>query len=454
MDANGNIVPEASAVGAAFYLGSIQVSFSNYLGSLTNTQTSILNIGAALGKSTTPKFTPYDFKSSENTANTAVYGSNVWIGNGAGTETASPNLAYAPLTFTFTSNSTNPGVLGATLALSGATSGLAGTGLPLAGTVSNTATAPAYTISWNQSGLPGGSTLTPSASTGVAVGAPQSLTGSLTIPAGFGPSSTVVTFTGTDSNGTGSTPITQTLNYNIIGASTLGSGTLTTGVLPQNSSLAGIGASLSTTSATSYGLGQTSFAILAGNVAVSTSISTSWRSPTANELAGKVGAPVYSDVLNLSGVYNGSSSNSTAPYVLQMTYDPNAFAAAIGSEGTAAAITQGLLYLGTYNGSKWISATDPSLNGTAGSAAQQNVGVTVAPGDTFAQWFATEQGQGQTLQTLLGSWGVDTADNAVWAIVDHDAQFAVVPEPGTLALLAAGAVALGVAYRRRKVAKS
>ena len=102
------------------------------------------------------------------------------------------------------------------------------------------------------------------------------------------------------------------------------------------------------------------------------------------------GLPLYSDVLNLSGVYGSSSSNATAPYALQMTYDPTVFANAIGSEGTAAAITQGLLYLGTYNGSKWISATDPSLNGTAGSAAQQNVGVTVAPGDTFAQWFATK----------------------------------------------------------------
>jgi hypothetical protein len=56
---------------------------------------------------------------------------------------------------------------------------------------------------------------------------------------------------------------------------------------------------------------------------------------------------------------------------------------------------------------------------------------------------------------LLGSWGVDTADDAVWAVVDTTGgEFAAVPEPGTLALLAAGAAALGLAYRRRKVVKA
>ena len=52
------------------------------------------------------------------------------------------------------------------------------------------------------------------------------------------------------------------------------------------------------------------------------------------------------------------------------------------------------------------------------------------------------------LGTFLGSWGVDTTGNTTWGIFDHNTTFAVVPEPGSLALLATGGLLMG--YRRRR----
>jgi hypothetical protein len=51
----------------------------------------------------------------------------------------------------------------------------------------------------------------------------------------------------------------------------------------------------------------------------------------------------------------------------------------------------------------------------------------------------------------LGDYGVDVDTHTVWAVVNHNSQFAVVPEPSALVLLAAGAVGLvALSVRRRR----
>lgn len=49
-----------------------------------------------------------------------------------------------------------------------------------------------------------------------------------------------------------------------------------------------------------------------------------------------------------------------------------------------------------------------------------------------------------------GQYGVDTATNTVWVVNDTNSQFVVVPEPATLGLAAAAALAtLALLHRHR-----
>ena len=49
----------------------------------------------------------------------------------------------------------------------------------------------------------------------------------------------------------------------------------------------------------------------------------------------------------------------------------------------------------------------------------------------------------------LGTYGVDTTNDTVWAVVNHNSEFAVVPEPGASMMMLAALGGLALRRRRR-----
>ena len=149
------------------------------------------------------------------------------------------------------------------------------------------------------------------------------------------------------------------------------------------------------------------------------------RNPPQNSNVSAGLLPLYSDVVNLTGVTGGS----TSIYALQMTYDPSTLG---GTASAAAAASNGFLYLG-YNTS--AGTTSHWVNAVAGNTGTGGQAVADYQGSYAA--YTASVGAGYTLAGALGAYGVNTANDTVWAVVDHDAEFAAVPEPGTIALLGA-----------------
>jgi hypothetical protein len=198
----------------------------------------------------------------------------------------------------------------------------------------------------------------------------------------------------------------------------------------QNVSYANLASTAMETSGSGgYNLIDSTATILAGNNSSNSAqtVSMAWRTETLSE---RVSPALVSDVVDLSGMTLSGTSGQTSPFVLQMSYNPTLLPGGSGNEALWAAYKR--IYLG------WLDpATDIWENAIDGDFGT-NLG-------TFydAPW--------QSGDMTLGDWGVNTANHTVWAVIDHNSQFAVIPEPSSLALMAVGAMSLlGCRFVRRR----
>jgi len=173
---------------------------------------------------------------------------------------------------------------------------------------------------------------------------------------------------------------------------------------------------------------------------VSKSVGMQRRNRTDDEAAGPT---LISEVFSLSGMaYSGSQ---TDPFVLEMQYDPSQLPGYVGSETEEAYRAAGMIALGWLDNGAWknavlgdsvvgqlVDTTDLNYNGSWMRSSSRTAAWSSIWGD------------------YLGSWGVDSTQDRVWAVLDHNSEFAAtVPEPGTMMLLGAAALLL-LAYRSRR----
>lgn len=100
----------------------------------------------------------------------------------------------------------------------------------------------------------------------------------------------------------------------------------------------------------------------------------------------------------------------------------------------------------------WFDSVDGWELATAGNTGAGSLAGSYSM--SYAAFIAANGGSFNAT-TMLGAYGVDTATGEVWAVVNHNSDFAainVVPEPGAVTLVTAAGVVLAVFRRRSRTA--
>lgn len=171
---------------------------------------------------------------------------------------------------------------------------------------------------------------------------------------------------------------------------------------------------------------------------------------------------VSSDVLDLNGMQLTGQTDQTSPFVLQLSYLESTYngpGQQFQGVSEADLFAQGeiALWWRNYERNAPIGLWDMSTHGNYGLSVASPTLVTyyqgTAGGHNAGSWdsFAAQYGvTDDNLGNFLGSWGVDMVSNQAWAVLNHNSEFAVAPEPSSWALAIMAGVAGLVMIRRNR----
>jgi hypothetical protein len=167
---------------------------------------------------------------------------------------------------------------------------------------------------------------------------------------------------------------------------------------------------------------------------------------------------LISNVVNLTGLeLSGQPApGPTDPFVLDMTYNP----ALLPKHGSVeAGLAQNkLIYMvspapGPDDGhSQYVNTVALNSGNVVTNPLSPDYGAVSSWNNYAMAKFGTTNPTSAQLAGDMGAWGTDTNAHEVWAIVNHNSTFAVVPEPSSI-VIALGFASVGligmIRHRRR-----